>query len=324
MATRTSRLSEFLFGKEKKTFLEDIEGVLKIGKIFGCTFFGFTEKWKAGNFVYAIPLYTVYVWCIPTAGEFYKNTFFNKTMVLFFTELIYFIANITVTLSRPFYYLLARKRYKNLLWELNKLFFNLRNGYRLRYKRDFKLFHFYLILLIKMIIYILQRLYTVVGTLSVETQIIFLGGMFFCSADDFVDYSILKHIRRVFRLINEEIERYETPNGGRPIEYDTRTIGYYISIHRKATKLARHFNLLVSPSIVGSIALHVSVVVMLVHYSTVSLYAFWNGTDADINFIVLSNVCIFEISSKFCAMITIWPDVEKEVRQIIENHSKTR
>lgn len=306
------KISESFFIKTEKSFLEEIKNVLFLENIFGCAFINDTNKLKVTDFILAIPFYLIFLYCIPLSIRFYQDILEDAVKIMYFSELVYFATNITVTVVRPIYFVAVRRFHYKILFEIEKMHFKITKGNYLGYKCNLDLLIFNSILLFNLFFYICEYNFTKINSQNLANHIVFFSGIWTAIINDFLTYSVLKHINKLFAILNGKLEAATVINPHQ-IDYNARRIRRYAYLHRKLTKICEDYNLLTSPSMIGCAAVGVTVVVLLMHYITLTLIAMFKRRQVDLVLMFFSLFWIGEIVLKVGCVIRMWLKVESQV-----------
>lgn len=119
-----NRFKNIFFKTAPKTFLEQINSTLILGKLFGCIFFSIKEEPLYINVIFHLPILVLYTSSTIYYALTYNEQSYNRTKILYTFELLQTsVRNITLIVDTV-YLLYKRKQHRKIILnmqELNKL-----------------------------------------------------------------------------------------------------------------------------------------------------------------------------------------------------------
>lgn len=251
------------FGTQAKTFLEQINPILRLGNVYSTALYAMSEKSATISILLSVPLQLIFLICCANFSEII-NMFKSTTKFIHAVDILCLGLGITSTILRPIYFFVRRNRYKQTVLNLHQINCSLGMQKRQRFVPNLPF-----VITISLIIFVsstcivfLLKFQIIKPTIS--NIVVFLVIYHSSLVSDITDRTIGEELRNLFEVLNDNIRSCiayiddgTTNNIGRVMECT--------NIHRKLVKLSSDFVHLCSTPVLISLGLNVSLAVWMMH-----------------------------------------------------------
>lgn len=257
-------LAKFLrLRRQEKTFLEQINPILRLANVYGTALFTLSEKSAMIGILLSIPLQIVYLACCINFSEI-LNMFRSMSKFEQAADMLFFALGISSTLLRPIYSFAQRNKHQQIVLNLHKMNCSLGISQRKRFVPNVLFTNAILLIIFISCLYMVFLIKLQLINPTISNIIIFLVPLHANIVTYFVDKTIGEELRNLFEVLNENIKTCEVGvnhNTMKSIELIIEST----NIHRELVRLSLEFTRLSSTPLLVNLGLTILLTICLMH-----------------------------------------------------------
>lgn len=202
-------LDKTILKKKERTFLEDINPTLILGRLFGNVFVTFEGDLILKTLLIPLPFHLAYIFF---CGYNYKdviNLFLTFSMYNRASDYLVFLILIVGTILRPIDIFLKRNQHRDILTNIEKLNQSLGISKQPHYVIDFSLLTLIITLIFRNILFGVGLSSVEVTKPTVGSYFIFMTSFNACNVNGYINRVINTEIKKQFKVMNGKILTYQ-------------------------------------------------------------------------------------------------------------------